>query len=365
LLEAYARIRPVIDKAAPGPLLKQWSDPLRPPRMTVIVPVYNAISSLDRCLDALERSRLRDFELILVDDHSTDGSDRIAQQRCANFLQQEQNTGQGAARNRAAAVARSELLFFLDSDVLVEPDTLENILQVLAREPAAAATFCSYQSDTPEQNFASQYKNLLHHWTHQVSAREASTFCGGYGAIRRDVFLQLGGFDERYRAMEDVELGYRLHQAGHRVLLSPQIQLTHTKRYTLANLVRADVFQRAIPWTRIMLQRRTFHSDLNLRSNNIASTVIVFLMLVAVVLPSHWRPGLPGTEAALFLLFLLFNRRFLVFLWRSRGAWFALRALPMLMLQYCYSGVGLVLGVISFFIDAVFRSPAPNPAGIR
>jgi GT2 family glycosyltransferase/glycosyltransferase involved in cell wall biosynthesis len=365
LLEAYAHLRPAIDNSGASPLRQQWSSALPPPRMTVIIPVYNAIGSLDRCLDALARSLLKDFELIVVDDHSTDGSEKIAQQRCGNFVRLEKNAGQGAARNRGAAMARSDLLFFLDSDVLVEPDTLDNILQVLAREPDAAATFCSYQSDTPAKNFASQYKNLLHHYTHQVSRREAATFCGGFGAIRRDVFLQMGGFDEIFRAMEDVELGYRLHQAGHRVLLSPQIQLTHTKRYTLASLVRADVFQRAIPWTRIMLQRRIFQRDLNLRGNHQASLIVLLLMLLAPFFPAPILPNLVVTEAILLVVFILLNQRFLAFLWRSRGGWFALRSVPMLGLQYGYSGVGLVLGVFGFMGDVLLRNNPPGPAKIR
>jgi GT2 family glycosyltransferase len=315
LLSAYARIRPAPNGSAPSPLHKQWTAGSAPPRVSVIIPVYNALSSLDRCLDALEKSQLRDFELIVVDDHSTDGSESIAQERCANFVRLEKNCGAASARNCGARMARSELLFFLDSDVLIEPDTLDKIMRVFVEEPTADATFCAYQSDTPAKSFASQYKNLLHHYTHQVSGREAATFCGGYGAIRRNVFLQMGGFDERYRAMEDVELGYRLHQAGHRILLSSQIQLTHTKHYTLASLVRADVFQRAIPWTKVMLQRRIFHRDLNLRTNNLASMVTVFLMFLAPLLPGHLLPGLAATEAALLLLFFLLNGHFLAFLW--------------------------------------------------
>ena len=356
LLDAYARIRPTANNSASSPLRRQWAAQSAPPRVSVIIPVYNAISSLGKCLDALEKSQLADFELIVVDDHSTDGSEKIALERCANFVRLEQNCGAATARNCAARMARSELLFFLDSDVLIEPDTLEQIMHVFAREPDVAATFCSYQSDTPAQGFASQYKNLLHHYTHQVSGREAATFCGGYGAIRREVFLQVGGFDERYRAMEDVELGYRLHQAGHRILLSSAIQLTHTKQYTLASLVRADVFQRAIPWTKIMLQRRIFHRDLNLRTNNLASMVTVFLMFLAPLL----HGSLAVAEAGLLLLFIALNRHFLAFLWRSRGAWFALRAVPMIWLQYCYSGVGLALGILSFVKDSLMRS---NPAG--
>jgi len=361
LLDDYARICPAPGGSALSPLLRQWAAQSAPPRVSVIIPVYNAISSLDKCLDALEKSRLADFELIVVDDHSTDGSEKIAQERSANFVRLDKNCGAATARNCGAKLARSELLFFLDADVLVEPDTLDKIMQVFALDPDAAATFCSYQNDTPAKGFASQYKNLLHHYTHQVSGREAATFCGGYGAIRRNVFLQLGGFDERYRAMEDVELGYRLHQAGHRILLSSAIQLTHTKHYTLASLVWADVFQRAIPWTKIMLQHRIFHRDLNLRTNNLASMVTVSLMFLAPLL----HGSALAAEAGLLLIFIALNRHFLAFLRRSRGAWFALRAVPMIWLQYCYSGVGLALGIVSFLKDSLSRSSAAGKVKIK
>jgi GT2 family glycosyltransferase/glycosyltransferase involved in cell wall biosynthesis len=366
LLSAYRCIRPAIDRSAASPLLRQWNHAPTAPRISVIIPVYNSSRSLDLCLDALERSHLQDFELIVVDDHSTDGSDRIASQRCANFLRLEKNSGPSAARNRGAALAHSELLFFLDADVLVEPETLQQVLQGLDEQPGIAGTFCAYQNDTPAGNFVSQYKNLLHHYTHQISAPEAATFCGGYGAILREVFQQLGGFDEGYRAMEDVELGYRLHQAGQRILLSPQIQLTHTKRYSLTGLVRADVLYRAIPWTRIMLQRRIFQSDLNLRRNNVASVAVVFLMILAplLCLALQWfsPAALAITEIALLALFLLLNLRFLSFLWRLRGPWFALRSVPMLWLQYVYSGIGFLLGSLSFIKQTLFRS-APRGQG--
>ncbi len=353
LLDAYGRIVP----AGAEPELREPGTAVSAlPRVSVIIPVYNAIGSLGQCLDALQRSHLTDYELIVVDDHSTDGSDQIARERCGRFVRLDRNRGAATARNRGVQLAQAELLFFLDADVLIEPDTLDRIMHVFTQQPDVAATFCSYQDDTPAQNFASQYKNLLHHYTHQVSGREAATFCGGYGAIRREVFTQAGGFDERYRAMEDVELGYRLHQAGHRILLSSAIQLTHTKRYTLASLVRADVFQRAIPWTKIMLQRRIFHRDLNLRTNNITSMVTVGLMFLAPLL----HDSVVAAEAGLLLVLVLLNAQFLTFLWRSRGAWFALRAVPMIWLQYCYSAVGLALGVLSFLKD---RLLGKYPAG--
>ena len=105
-------------------------------------------------------------------------------------------------------------------------------------------------------------RTFLHHYTHQTSKEEAATFCGGVGVIRRDAFFSVGGFDPKHRFMEDVELGIRLHRAGHRIRLHKELQVTHLKHYTFAGLIRSDVIGRAIPWTRIMLDSRVIRNDL-------------------------------------------------------------------------------------------------------
>ena len=70
-------------------------------------------------------------------------------------------------------------------------------------------------------------------------------------AIRRDVFLDLGGFEPAFAgaSIEDIALGYRMVLLGHRIRFVPDIQLVHLKGYTLAQMVRSDIFHRAIPWT--------------------------------------------------------------------------------------------------------------------
>jgi len=307
---------------------------------------------------------MRDYQLIVVDDYSSDDSGAAAIGRCDHFVRQDRNRGQAAARNRGVRFAKAGILFFLDADVLVEPGTLGQVLEAFEREPGISALFCSYQQDTLPGNFVSQFKNLQHHYTHQVSSREAATFCGGFGAIRTLVFEQLGGFDESQRAMEDVELGYRLHRAGHRIRLCPRIQLTHTKRYSLLGLVKSDVLQRAIPWTRVMLEQRVMRNDLNTKSNNIASVLVVFLMCIAPLLPWLWSSALLLAETMLLLILVLLNRHFLAFLRRMRGMRFTLQAIPMIWLQYFYSGVGLVLGVLSFGrerLKALIQSTSVKP----
>lgn len=319
-------------------------------KLSVIIPVYNDPVNLAKCLDSLERSEMKDFQTIVVDDGSQPSCEDLAAARSDVFLRLQENRGQSAARNRGAAEAEADLLFFLDADIMVEPDTLGRVLDEFERRTDIAALFCSFQQDTPPKNFFSQFKNLQHHFTHQVSRREAVTFCGGFGAIYKDVFFRIGGFQEDLRFMEDVEMGYRLHTAGHRIRLCPDIQLTHNKRYSLASLIKSDVFQRAVPWTRIMLERGVYRNDLNTSSNNVASVIVVYLMLAGLV---FFRPGgmiAPlALEMALLLLLAGLNRSFLSYVRALRGNGFAVRTLAMIWLQYFYSGLGLAAGVLAHY----------------
>lgn len=328
------------------------------PALSVIVPVFNAGETVEQCLRALQRSEHRDTEVIVVDDGSTKPLPPQVASLCDRLVRLEHNAGPAAARNAGARQASAPLLFFLDADVVVETDTTRRVVEVF-EDPAVAAMFCSYQEGTPEPNFASQYKNLQHHYTHQIAERDAATFCGGFGGIRRDVFESVGGFDERLRMMEDIDLGYRMHHAGHRTVLRADIQLTHLKRYSILGLVRSEIFGRAIPWTRIMLNRKVFRADLNLRENNIASVAVVWLAL-ACLLVSPWWPALLAAAAGLLLAMVALNASFVRFVAKRRGALFALRTAAMLALFYLYSGLGAGLGVLTHIAEG--HRPDPQPS---
>ena len=155
------------------------------------------------------------------------------------------------------------LIFFLDADVAVHPETLGRALARFDADPALTAFFGSYDDQPGRTGFVSQYRNLLHHFVHQQGdfrddIRPAHTFWTGCGMIRRDVFLEYGGFDPRLYprpAIEDIELGYRLTRAGHRIVLARDVLATHMKRWTLAEMVRTDIFRRGVPW--MLLIKRT------------------------------------------------------------------------------------------------------------
>lgn len=184
-----------------------------PPVISVIVPVRNNPQELRLCLDRLHASTFPHYEVIVVDDASTDDTAQVAVDLGALVIRRGECRGPADARNRGAEFARGEYLFFLDSDVCVHPETLQEINDTFMREPDLDAVFGSYDSQPPAANVLSQYKNLFHHFVHQGSHEEATTFWSGCGAIRRSVFSKLGGFSASYKrpSIEDIELGMRLH----------------------------------------------------------------------------------------------------------------------------------------------------------
>src|SRR5262249_39714878 len=147
----------------------------------------------------------------------------------------------------------------------------------------------------------SQYRNLLHHYVHQHGCTTASTFWGACGAIRRSVFLEVGGFDEERfpRCIEDIELGYRLRAAGHRIRLDKRLQCTHLKKWTLRSMIRTDVMCRAVPWTRLILETRSAPDDLNVKGLQRVSVGLTGLATLSLLLAPFRSSGLFLAAAAL------------------------------------------------------------------
>jgi glycosyltransferase involved in cell wall biosynthesis len=251
------------------------------PVISVIVPVRNSPKDLRLCLERLFASTYTNYEVIVVDDASTDETAKVAVELGARLLRLEQRQGPAGARNRGAEIARGEYLLFLDADVCVYAESLQLVADTFAQDPGLAAVFGSYDTQPTANNVLSEYKNLFHHFVHQDSREQATTFWSGCGAIRRSTFLKMGGFSTRYGrpCIEDIELGRRLHKAGHRILLKKGLQVTHLKRWTLWSIVKTDVLDRGIPWTELMLREGSMPNDLNLKYSQRISVILAYGLL--------------------------------------------------------------------------------------
>ena len=317
------------------------------PYFSIIIPVYNGGDQFKHCLTALQHSEFTDWELIVVDDGSSDDSASLAAQFGAAVLGTKGRQGPATARNLGARLARGDYLYFIDADCAMHPYTLSNIAHLFRTNPWLDAIFGSYDDDPAAPNFIAQYKNLFHHYVHKHSNPDAATFWTGCGAINRPRFLQLGGFDtQRYHrpAIEDIELGYRLKQAAGQIRLAPFVQVKHLKAWSLKSLLRADIFDRGIPWTQLLLQNKAFQSDLNLQTHNRVSVIAVYTLLLALALSLVQIQAIWLVPVLLCLLLGL-NWPLYRFFYQKRGAWFALRTLPLHWLYYFYNAISFGVGL--------------------
>ncbi|MEO7839364.1 MAG: glycosyltransferase family A protein [Anaerolineales bacterium] len=323
------------------------------PFFTIIVPVFNAAATLERCLASIQASSFRDWELIVVDDGSQDASPEIASRYANQYVRFQDTKGPAYARNHAATLARGETLFFTDADCTLPPDTLANIAEFFCQHPEVEALIGSYDDEPEVTNFISQFKNLFHHFIHQTSSETAGTFWTGCGAIQRQTFLALGGFNvQAYPrpSIEDIELGYRLIAAGGNIHLAKQVQVKHLKTWTWFSLWKTDIFDRGIPWTRLLLKTKSFRADLNLQTHHRWSVALVWGMIFAAI-----ASGIHTFFVALLppaiLLLLLLNLKLYWFFAERRGWGFALKVVPLHWMYYFYNGMAFILGTVSYLIN--------------
>ncbi len=307
-------------------------------RVSVIVPLHNSPGEAAECLAAIGAPRWPELEVIAVDDGSTDGTPAVAQAAGAHVVRLERNSGPAVARNAGARVACGEILLFVDQDVVVAPGVVERVGRTLEQRPELAALFGSYDAAPRAPGIVSQFRNLLHHYVHQQGDPEASTFWAGCGAVRREVFQNLGGFDPS-QVLEDVELGYRLRRHGHRILLDREIQVKHLKAWTLRSMIRTDIAVRALPWARLILRTGTAPVALNLRSEQRWSVALTGLALLLTVL-SALAPILLLPAGVAVATIVALNAGFYRFLRKVRGLGFAAAAIPLHLIHFACCGVG-------------------------
>lgn len=330
---------------------------VKPVSLSVIVPVYNDPANLEICLRALGASDHTKHEVIVVDDGSTDETPEVARRHGVRLIVQRERSGPAAARNRGAEAATHHYLFFVDADVRVQPTTLGRVAARFSEDPSVDAFFGSYDARPGAQNLVSQYRNLLHHYVHQTGNEEASTFWSGCGAIKRSVFLEVGGFDPGYgkASIEDIELGARLRRAGYRIALVKSIQVTHMKRWSLWRMVQVDVLKRGIPWTLLILRQGKIPNDLNLRHGQRLSALLAAALVVTLGV-APWLRAAGVFDGSIWPWWLLasaclagivaLNLDFYLLLARVKSPLFVLLALPLHVLYYLCSGVAFAIGLV-------------------
>lgn len=289
--------------------------------LTVVVPASDGPSTLPRCLAALERS---------------------TEPAAVEVVDAPANSGPAAARNAGAARANGAIVVFVDSDIEVHPCALRRLREALERDPQLDAVFGAYDEHPEAPSIVSRFRNLLHHHIHVSSPGPATTFWAGLGAVRREAFESVGGFDEHRfprPSVEDIDLGMRLSAAGRRIALEPAARGTHLKRWTLLSMLRTDFLARGVPWVGLQLDARHAGDALNLaRRHRLAALIAV----LATALGLARRPRL---AAGALLAMAAPNAAFYLLLARCGGLRLAAAGIPLHLLHHLVAVASVPVGV--------------------
>ena len=301
--------------------------------VSVVVPATDRPASLARCLEALVASDEGPEETIVVAEPA--------------------GTGPAAARNRGAAEATGEVICFVDSDVAVAPEAIGRVRAAFAADPGLAAVFGAYDYSPAAAGLVSAFRNLLHASVHRESAGRVGSFWAGLGAIRAEPLDAVGGFDAELfprPSVEDVELGARLHAAGLRIELDPGISGKHLKRWTPASMIRADVRDRALPWTRLALAGRGPRTGLNLAPRRLLAASL------SCALPPLLLAGRRRLAFAALGLIAAAERPHLAALHRGGGLPLTLAGLPLLVLHHLSAAAGAAAGLAAHLVRPLPRA---------
>jgi GT2 family glycosyltransferase len=301
--------------------------------LCVVIPATDRRATLDRCLQAIHRAEEAPEEVIVVDEP--------------------RGLGPAAARNEGARRAAAEVLVFLDSDIEVHPDAFQRFRRAFDADRGVAAIFGSYDAEPEGDGRISDFRNLLHHHVHQLGAGPATTFWAGLGAVRRDAFESAGGFDEErfpHPSIEDIDLGMRLTTKGLRVMLDPEIQGKHLKSWTLRTMVETDLARRGVPWVKLLLDRGSSSSALNLGWRHRLSV----LATIGLVASLATRRAVPA--GASFAALLLLNQSFFRLLARRGGLGLATAGVPLLVIHQLLAAAAVPTGAVLHVRDRISRS---------
>jgi glycosyltransferase involved in cell wall biosynthesis len=246
--------------------------------VSVVIPNRNGANVIGRCLSAALASKHQRFEVVVVDDASTDRSVEIVEQFPCTLVRLQQHGGVSKARNAGAQAARGDLLFFIDSDCLLQADSIA-LADASYTGGVLGGTYTPLPADS---DFFSAFQSIfIHH--HETRCAEPDYVAAHAMVIDAELFRRSGGFIEgsfigEAASVEDVELCHRLRRAGVELRMNPELQVTHIFRFSLLRSLRNAV-KKASYWTMYSLVNGDLLADSGAAALRLKLTVALLPLL--------------------------------------------------------------------------------------
>lgn len=327
------------------------------PCLSVVVPVHNSRKTLEECLGALFGSDCRDFEVIVVDDGSTDDSADIVKKFPCRLITLKPNKGVAAARNRGVREARNEIVLFVDGDVVVRPDSLSRVMSFFSTNNDSDGVSGIYSVRNRFGNFLSQYKHLIVCYRERL-CEDASrdSFKCSFVALKRSIF-QKHAFDESFKkaSIEDIEFGRELASEGYRIALDKSNDVEHVKDYTLRSFVR-NQYHRSADLIKAWLGKKAYKFYMSPKRKNTYAKIYMLrapISLAAFFLFILFLATGKLIFAAMMLLLMaapiILERGFIGFCAKEKGALFAAKCASFYFIDGLICSGGIAKGCVEYF----------------
>ena len=296
--------------------------------ISVIIPNYNKASTIGKCLEAAFLSRYGKYEVIVVDDCSTDNSVEIIKTFPCTLLQLETHGGTSKARNTGALNSKGEILFFIDSDCLLQEDTLLIANKACTVHEGKKVIISGTYTKIPyDDNFFSAFQSVFINYF-ETKKNEPDYIPGHSVIIKSEYFKDSEGFSEDFLAMiEDVEFSHRMRRAGYKLLMSPQVLVQHVFNFNLVKSLK-NAFRKSFYWTIYSIKNKDLFKDSGTASVelkiNAASNLAFILSLSLYALFKN--PLYLTLIPTIFAFNLFINRGLVSAFYRAKGTIFSLGA---------------------------------------
>lgn len=326
------------------------------PKISVIIPAHDSETTIDLAIQAALGQKCRsEFEVIVVDDASGDGTCGLVRKFPVRLVALEKNVGAGAARNRGAEKAEGEFLVFADSDVYLESGALARIEEFFEQHPDFSALVGNYTDFPADRGACSVYHNFFTLYHHELSDREIEWFWGALSAIKKEVFEKLSGFSEQYpgASAEDIELGYRLSESGNKTAFLPELRGAHARKFGFRSMLYND-YHKAVLGLKLYWLRRSGPRHKHGFANPVNG---INVMLAALSWPALLGIG-AGCGSLLFLLavFGAINFKFYRCIYQRAGALYLISSVPLHWLCFNAIAAGTIAGATGLVLGKGLES---------
>jgi len=333
--------------------------------ISIVIPTHNSNITLCETLRSISKQSVFPHELIIVDDASDDPVAVTAPQ-FAQIIQKLKNNsievkiiridkkqGPAAARNKGAESAKSDIVLFLDADVILQPEGIKRIVNTYSKQSDITAVQGVYTSEIESQSSVfSKFQNHYYHFAFKTISIQYPSVCATFCfAVKRDVFVEMGGFNTNIKSptVEDEAFGYDLAENNHRIYLHRGLQVTHLAEYTFSSLVlrkfRMSFYQVKSLLRGIKPPVRGKNGKNETHHSNETMAAIIFAPLVLLAWLWTWPAGILMT-----LIYTALNARFWSYLVKTEPPVNVIEMIAITWIDQMTIFCGLSVGATDFFM---------------